>query len=190
MIRWFFVVGCIVAAASSARAFPSPRFTVSGGVAFPAGPSEFTDAWNLGPALGAGAAFEVSSRITIGVEVDYSWFSFDDSYTGLPNVTVDGYDLDVLTAGVTAEIALRTWGTTKPFLLAGTGYDSVKRPFSPAAVPPTLPDFGDDGVALWVGGGVRTMLTPAASLCIEAAYHFGTSDESPSFVPIRLGVSF
>lgn len=201
MVRWFIVAGCVVAAAaSSAQAFPSPRVTIAAGVASPVGPSEFTDAWNLGPMLTAGVGFEVTRRITIGGEVDLHRFSFDEAaFTDalqptIPDVTVGGNDLDLLTVGVCVEIALLEWGTTKPFLLAGVGYDNVTRTASRASGPNAslvpFPAFGDDGVAMWLGGGVRTALTPGASLFLDASYHFGTAGEAPEFVPIRLGVSF
>ena len=200
MIRRFLVAGCVVAAATSARAFPSPRVTVALGGAQPVGPAAFTDAWNLGPMVAGGVAFEVSRRITVGGEVTFHRFSFDDDaftdklQASFPGETVGGNDLELLTVGAVVEVALQEWGTTKPFLLAGAGYDNATRTASRASGPNAslipFPAFGEDGFAMWAGAGVRTALTPGASLFLDASYHFGPGDEIARFVPIRLGVSF
>ncbi len=186
--------------ARGVHALESPRFTVVGGAAVPVGPSAFTDGWNLGGTFALGASVDVSRRVAAGVEASYHRFRFDeDAFTAairdsFSNVRAGGNDLDVLTLGVRVEIALRTWGTTKPFVLAGAGYDRVTRTSArtsgPSAALVTMPDFGDDTFAMWLGAGVRTVLSPGASLLVDASYHFGAGDDAPRFVPIRLGVSF
>ena len=186
--------------ANGVGAIEVPRVTVAGGVALPVGPATFTDAWNSGGMFALGASVDVSRRVAIGTEVAYHRSRFDDgAFTAairdsFPNVSTGGNDLDVLTVGARVEIALRAWGTTKPFVLAGAGYDRVMRTAArasgPSAALVTLPDFGANTFAMWAGAGVRTALTPGASLFVDAAYHFGAGDDAARFVPIRLGVSF
>ena len=186
--------------ASGVHALESPRITVAGGVAVPIGPSPFSDGWNRGGMFALGASKDVSRRVAAGVEIGYHRFRFDDAgfaaaiRESFPSVNVGGNDLDVLAVGARVEIALRAWGTTKPFVLAGAGYDRVTRTAARASGPSAalvrLTDFGANHFALWVGAGARTAISPAASLFVDGSYHFGGGGDAARFVPIRLGVSF
>lgn len=175
--------------ACGAHALQTPHVTLAGGAAFPVTPQVFTDAWDFGASFGVGASVAVSRRVAVGPEIVFHSFRFDDAYRRrdpLPNPATGGRNLAVLTFGIRAEIALRTWGTTKPFVVAGTGFDRVTRTGSGDATPA----FGDDSFSMWAGAGVRTVLTPGASLFADAVYHHGAGSGRARFVPIRIGISF
>jgi opacity protein-like surface antigen len=200
--RWFIAAVLVACAsgASGARAAPALRVSLSAGAAFIAGPESIDERWNFGPSVAAIVGFEVTRRVRIGGEIVYQRLRFDEDAfaaaiaTLYPNVSIGGNDVDVASFGARLEVALRAWGTTKPFALAGAGYDRVTRTASRASGPNAalirFPQFDEDGFAFQLGGGVRTVLTPRATLFAEAAYHFGTASDAARWVPLRLGVSF
>jgi opacity protein-like surface antigen len=178
-----------------------PRLVVAAGVTLPAGPASFTDFWGPGLALAAGLQIAAIPHATLTLESGYYRHGFDTNAfekkirSTYPNVNVSGNALYVIPFTITAEIPLMRYGSTRPYASIGFGYEHVdltKAEVSgPQADQVVVPGKSDDAFGARFGLGVRTALTPGATLFVDGTYYVIWSDPDPiRFVPLRLGVRF
>lgn len=185
----------------SARAQLPVKFSIAGGWNFPAGPASITDFWTGGGTVAAGLSLRASSRVLAWAEVGYYRLEFDaDAFESTiralyPDVNVSGNDLQVIPVTVGAAMALTGWGNTRPYVTAGLGYYSISvtspQTSGPGADDVALPDPSDDAFGACFGFGVRTLVTPAATLFFDVTYHAAwASSDALGFVPLRVGLRF
>jgi hypothetical protein len=198
------VLGCaavVLVCAPGAWAQSRLRFDGGGGGALPLAPSAITDLWSPGFVLTAGLRARVTPRLGIGPEVGYARFGFDaDAFEAtvadsFPGVNAGGNDLFVVSILVDAEFALTGWGNTRPYARAGIGWAHAGVTKASASGPGAgrlvLPDPGGDAATVRVGLGLRTLLTPTATLFVDACWQIAWLDPEPlQFVPIRAGLRF
>lgn len=197
---WAPVLVVLAAAAASAQSLPV-RIALGGGFTSPVGSAAVTDSWNGGWALSAGLHYRTLDRVGVWLEAGYYRHLFDsDAFEStlraqFPTVHVNGNDLAVVPLTAGAEVALTGWGNTRPYATAGLGYYhvSVTTPSASgtAADFVRFPDPSDDAFGARAGLGVRTLVTPSATLFLDATYHAAwTRPESIAFVALRSGLRF
>jgi hypothetical protein len=191
----------LLALAAPARAGLPVRFSLAAGWTFPVAPSSISDLWNGSAAFAAGATWRATSRVAIWADVGYYRHAFDtDAYEStisdlFPNVNASGNDLQVVPVSIGADVALTGWGNTRPYVSAGIGYYNVSVTKPEASGPQgeavEFPDPSDEAFGARFGLGVRTLVTPAVTLFVDATYHRAwTSPDALGFVPLRLGLRF
>lgn len=195
---------CLVAALAAplpARAQPPLKVSIAGGYTMPLAPDLFSDTWLGGFALAAGLHYRVSTRANVWLEVGYHRFGFDTEAfeasiaSDFPSVSVSGNDLWIMPIHIGTDVTLTSWGNTRPYLLAGLGYDHLDHVAGAASGPNAaavlFPDLGGDAFGTRLGAGVRTLLTPSMTLFFDAAWHQSWVSPDPvAFLPIRIGLRF
>lgn len=188
-------------AAAPASALPPVKPFVAGGVALPVAAQSFADGWDPGLHLAAGFALRTSSRFLPWIEVGWSRLAFDteafeaDVQATYPGLQVSGNALLVFSLAAGAEVALTSWGNTRPYIAAGLGYDHLDRSQPTASGPGSgnveFPDPTDDALSLRAAFGVRTLVTPTVTLFLDAGWHHAwSSPDGLDLVPLRLGLRF
>lgn len=191
----------LVVCAVPARAQVPIHVSFAGGWTIPVAPNAITDFWNGHAAFAAGISWRATARLAPWIEIGYYRFGFDnDAFEAtiqdlFPNVTTSGNDLQVVPLTLGTDIALTGWGNTRPYVGLGLGYYSLSvtapQTSGPGADSVTLPDPSEDAFGVRAGFGVRTLVTPAVTLFIDATYHYTwTSPDAFAFVPVRIGLRF
>lgn len=199
------LVLALLAHASGAHALPlGPTLQLGAGASFPMQPNTVRDQWNTGFALSGALMFRVAPLFSVGIESGYyrhrsNTDAFEDLLREqMLEVQFSGFDYWFVPVTAVAEVNLLRWGVTKPFLRAGAGVvhisttDFTASGFgSDQVTKDLLGDYDETVFGTLLGLGVRTPITPAMRLCIDATYHFiQTSDTSTHFLPVRLRVEF
>jgi hypothetical protein len=196
------VLACLLAVANTAVEAQTPlHVALAGGWTFPVAPTGVTDLWNGSVAIAAQLSWRATARTAPWIEIGYYRQAFDHEVLEstirriYPNVTVSGNDLQVVPVLVGVDVALTGWGNTRPYAAVGLGYDHIAltkpQASGPGADTVRFPDPGDDAFGARIGLGVRTLVTPAVTLFVDASYHVAwTSPEALGFVPVRVGLRF
>lgn len=206
MRRWIGSLAlAMLAYAGAARALPlGPTLQLGAGASFPLQPDTVRDQWTPGYALTGGLMFRVTSLLSVGIESGYYRHRADtDAFEALLrenmlDVQFSGFDYWFVPVTAVAEVNLLRWGVTKPVVRAGVGVvhtataDFTASGFgSDQVTRDILGDFNETSFGALLGLGVRTPITPAMQLSIDATYHFiQTSDTSTHFLPVRLRIEF
>jgi opacity protein-like surface antigen len=191
----------VVCLAGSARAQVPFKVAVAGGWTALVEPSAVTDFWNGGFVLSVGLHFRPAARLGVWTEVAYYRCDFDNEAfesaiaDRFPDVNTSGNELYVLPVTAGVEYALTGWGNTRPYVTGGLGYyhfaTNEAKASGPAAGQVQFPDPGDDAFGMRVGLGVRTLVTPAITLFLDASYHRAWASPDPiGLIPVRLGFRF
>jgi opacity protein-like surface antigen len=176
-------------------------FHVSGGASMPLGGEEFKDLYNLGFNGSAGLDVRVSPQFTVGGELSYGGFGLDRKafleQFDLPDVDeieVDGGSMKMLEILALGKYHLSPAGTsTSVYLLGGAGL--VKGSVSDVKVTISEEEYeleGDSGAdtTMLAGLGLQSRLSERSSLIAELRFGKVFADESFSYLPVRVGVTF
>ena len=198
---WVAVAMGVGGAAPAGAELGVPDVSLSGGLTIPAGPASFTDLHAFGLALAGGLRYRLVPLLSLNLEVGYYRMPFDTGAfektiaTRFPNINVSGNDTNVIPVTLAFEVPLPVTGSTRPYLSAGGGFyhvgSSAKQVSGPNAGLLEIPSVNGNVLGLRFGAGLRTPLTPLASLFLDASYHIAlTNPDHIRFVPLRLGVRF
>ena len=210
--RRLVLVGLVLVAcvAIPTRALSTGRvLSLAGGASFTMEPTAVDDLWKPGFAVSGALLWKAAPVLALGVEVGYVQHPLDTVVfeasiaEEFPNVSFEGHDLWIVPVTAIGELDLLTWGVAKPYLRAGFGvYKLGTTDFTASgpgagelqeqvAADPLTVLLDDTVFATLIGVGLRTPITPAVSLFVDATYHVAnTVGESTHFLPVRLGLQF
>lgn len=176
-----------------------PKIFVSGGVAVPAKPSEFTDGYNIGFGSGIGIGVEVNRTITVLANFNLDYFDLDESRFrddhGLPpGIAVEGGGITTLyvSAGIRVNMPWLPTGSVDPYVLGGGGFFRSQLDIIVTdALMRTVSHEPEDGYGLHVGGGTDFPVSSRLDVFLEAYYVVAVGDSSRTgYVAIRVGVAY
>jgi len=176
---------------------------LGGGIAFPAGPEEFTDYWKMGFTAGGGIGFSLTPAASLVLTVGYGAFPLNESeilrLAGVPsyvNTSIDGGTASALDFAGNIKLSLNpTPNTVTPYLVVGAGYFSLS--FSDAKISAsymgnsaseTLKFDTESAFSTSFGAGIDIPAGETTSIFVEGRYSIAfTKGENTSYVPLRAG---
>ena len=183
--------------------------SLSGGASFPMEPASVDEQWMTGFAVSGAFLWKAAPVLALGVEVGYVQHPLDTTAfeasiaDEFPNVNTEGREFWAVPITAIGELDLLPWSVAKPYLRAGFGvYKLGTRDLTASgpgadeleaqvAADPLTTQLNDTVFATLIGVGLRTPITPAVSLTVDATYHVAnTLGESTHFLPVRLGLQF
>ena len=200
-----FVIALVIGGALAgqpAQAQVPLRYDLGAGIGFPSSPGIANQYWGAGYTLSAGARWRLNSRWSIGTDLGFARFDWQEPDGPQPTVPPApggappaGGALHVVPILMAGEFALSEWSNTRPFVSAHLGYVRVRtgdvESFSTVA-PATLPPHPEsDAVGIGFGLGVRTLLTGTADLVVDVGWRMAfAKPDRIAWVPARIAVRF
>ncbi|NNE42656.1 MAG: outer membrane beta-barrel protein [Gemmatimonadetes bacterium] len=185
------------------------RLYVSGGLAIPSDPPEFSDLWDTGPAFGGAVGIRVSPFWEVVASVDYQRFPTDEQaqaddllLAGFGDTffidSIEGREVTVVTVMASARFHVPTddpaWS---PYLGFGWGLFEVFTSDAQITAgngtigPITLVGDTDTAFGVQVGGGIQWAVAPGAFVVLDLVYTVGFTELiSTQYLPVRLGLGF
>ena len=185
----------------SISCFGQNHLFLSGGISIPSSPKAFSDYWNLGIGFGGGIDYALSSNLSITASVEYNNFSFNESGflndygVSVSGISITGGSAHIFTAqGGIKVMLVNTPNVIAPYLIGTIGFFNLSSSDIEISYQGSSIKFSSESESAFsfnTGIGVKIPASENMDVFVEGRYAIGfTSNESTSYIPIRLGLSF
>lgn len=195
----------VIGSIASSQTDKKTDLYLGGGIAFPAGPQEFRDNWNMGFLAIGGIGFSLTPAASLVLTVGYGAFPLDESEilkgAGVPsyvNTSIDGGTASGLDLAGNIKLSLQPRGgsTVTPYIVAGAGYFSlsfsdvkVSASYMGSSASQTMKFDTESAFSTSFGAGIDIPAGETTSIFVEARYAIAfTENDNTSYVPFRAGL--